>query len=549
MTAVAQRDAREERADTETLLACQSEVLARMSSGSPLPAVLDVITGTLERLLPGSACSLLLLDGGVLRHGSAPSLPADYSSAIDGLAPGPDEGACGAAAYGARPVVIRDVHTDPRWARYRHLADAAGLRACWSSPILGAHGDVTGTFAVYHRHVHEPDGRERRVVAHLTGLAGVAIEHAGMVRRLTVSEERFRRAFEDTAVGLALLDTDGRVTSANAALQDLLGRDAGDLVGTALADHVDADDRPRFAAAVRRVAGGRERSSHAEVRTVRRDDGPETVVVATVSLVRGAEGEPVQLSATVLDVTARRAAQRERQARLEAELARRSAEAASRAKSEFLSAVSHEMRTPLQAITGFAELLGTLELDAARREQALRHIGDGAGHLLSLVDDTLDLARIEAGALPLCPEPVDAEALLDEVVAFLAPVADRYGVRVRRAPGAATVRADRRRLRQVLINLVSNGIRYSGPAGVVTVRAGASGDTVRLEVSDDGPGIAPGVRERLFQPFQCHPDRSGDGVGLGLMLALGLAEAMGGSLALGDGADGGTCAVVVLPQG
>lgn len=552
------------RADAVEVLACQSQVLELVATGAPLPVMLDTITGAIERLLPGSHCSILLLDrgSGTLRHGSAPSLPTAYLAAIDGLVPGPGAGSCGSAAFLVQPVVAADIQTDDRWRDYREVAAAAGLRACWSTPIVGTENTVVGTFAVYHDAVHSPSDRERQVVTRLSYLASVAIEQAAMVRALSESEERFRRTFEDNVVAMALLDTCGRFTRVNDALLRLAGRTADETAGLSLADLVPVAARERVATAVRDVGGGRARSAHFET-GVARADGSTVTVSTIVSLVRGARGEPLQLSVTMLDITERLAAQEERRAREEAELARRTAEAASLAKSTFLSAVSHEMRTPLQAINGFVELLGTLELDEGRRHEALGHITAGTAHLLALVDDTLDLARIEADALPLQVEPIEAVDVLAEVVDLLGPVADGRSVRLERGTATGTTTADRRRLRQVLINLVSNGIRYSGRDGVVRVGARVEAGTVRLTVADNGPGIPVHLRERLFEPFTRMPDvpvgappgahgsghhrRDGEGVGLGLMLARGLTEAMGGQLTLDDAPGGGTVAEVSLP--
>lgn len=545
--------------DANGVLACQSEVLELIATGAALPVMLGPITTAIERLMPGSRCSILLLDpdSGTLRHGSAPSLPPDYLAAIDGLAPGPDVGSCGAAAFHVQPVVVADIETDARWADFRVAARAAGLRACWSTPIVGNEATAIGTFAVYHGDVHAPTEREREVVARLSYLASVAIEQAATVRALSESEERFRRAFEDNVVGMALLDTAGRFTRANDALRALTGDSPVVAAGAGLADLVEPAERARVDAAVRDVAGGRRGSALFETR-LQRPDGTAAAVSTTVSLIRGARGEPLQLSVTMLDITERLAAQEERRARHEAEVARRTAEAASRAKSRFLSTVSHEMRTPLQAINGFVELLGTLDLDESRRRQALGHITEGTGHLLALVDDTLDLARIEADALPLQREPVALADVLADVVDFLAPVADLRAVRLDRGPASGVVLADRRRLRQVVINLVSNGIRYSGRDGVVRVGSQChDSGTAHLTVTDNGPGIPSHLRARLFEPFTRLDDTraddgspegvSGEGIGLGLMLARGLTEAMGGRLTLAGGEAGGTVAEVALP--
>jgi len=239
-------------------------------------------------------------------------------------------------------------------------------------------------------------------------------------------------------------------------------------------------------------------------------------------------------------------------ARLEAEVARAAAEAASQAKSEFVTVLNHELRTPLQAITGFTELLRTLDLPPGRRQAALGHIDAAAEHVLSMADDLLDIAKIEADALPIRVEPVELCGLLDEVLALLAPLAVEHDVILRPASdaGRGAVGADRRRLRQVLINLVTNGIRYNHAGGWVEVGAKDSGaSTVTVAVRDSGHGIPAEKMSRLFTPF----DRLGaecsaePGTGLGLVVARALTEAMGGTLEIRNAAEAGTTAEITLP--
>ncbi|MDN5932080.1 MAG: GAF domain-containing protein, partial [Pseudonocardia sp.] len=217
-------------ADSLELLHRQTTVLELISGGATLREMLTAVTEALEELIPSSRCSVLLLDTrlGALHHGAAPSLPVTYSAAIDGMRVGPLAGSCGTAAHLDAEVVAEDIGTDPRWAGYRELAWPHGLRACWSSPIRGRQvagaPAVLGTFAVYHDVPHRPSERERRLVERFTHLASVAIEHARLYGALADSEERFRRAFEDNAIGMALTGLDGRFGRVNRALRDMLGR-------------------------------------------------------------------------------------------------------------------------------------------------------------------------------------------------------------------------------------------------------------------------------------------------------------------------------------
>lgn len=215
---------------------------------------------------------------------------------------------------------------------------------------------------------------------------------------------------------------------------------------------------------------------------------------------------------------------------------------ATRAKDEFLSRMSHELRTPLTAIIGFGQLLQLEDLDEDDRE-SVDHIVRAGRHLLALINEVLDIAKIETGHLSLSVEPVDLDELLSETTALMGPVADEAGVGF--VPADATgvgVLADRQRLKQVLLNLLSNAIKYNRPKGLVTllVRARDS-STVRISVADTGQGIPQADRERVFAAFDRLEAEHGnvEGTGVGLSLSKGLVDAMGGRLdyesTVGDG--------------
>lgn len=538
-------------ADSLTLVERHTEVLDLLASGASLSDVLTAVAVALEELIPGSRCSVLLLDPvtWTLNHGAAPHLPAKYRSAIDGITIGPDVGSCGTCAHFKTPVIASDITSDPRWVAFRNLAAEYGLRSCWSQPIFGRRGAVLGTFAVYHQEPHNPDDRERQLVGRFVHLSSVAIDHAGLFGALVESEERFRRAFEDNAVGMAMTDLQGVLTKVNTSLRTMLGRNEFDLLGRSLAELVHPDDRGAATAALQMSPRDDTDSIEFEARFVAAD-ARSVVVAVTVSGVRGADGSPLRWCVNLLDVTQRRAVQAERQARREAEAAQRTAEAASRAKSDFLAALSHEIRTPLQAVTGFTELLQNLALSAERRRLALCHIEGAAGHILALVDDMLDIAKIEAGALQLQIEPVDLVALVREVIELLRPLADQRAIGLHLesvTTGDGQVHADHRRLRQVLINVINNGLLYNHPGGWVRLKVEVCEDAV-VEISDSGPGIADELRDRLFLPFdRLGADIGGEpGAGLGLALSRALTEAMGGRLMLRGAAGGGTVAAVTL---
>ena len=224
------------------------------------------------------------------------------------------------------------------------------------------------------------------------------------------------------------------------------------------------------------------------------------------------------------------------------EAARDAAQAASRAKGEYLSRLSHELRTPLTVIMGYSDLLSAGELPTQERSH-IDAIMRSAEHLLSLVNDVLDIARIEAGQETLVLTPIDAVLLCKEAVNMMASVAHRSGVSLTCDVDGVQcmVKGDRKRLLQVLLNLISNGVKYGGQSVEVSVRQADAG-TARIFVSDTGRGLSKAEQVLLFQPFQrLGAERRGsEGTGLGLALSKALVEGMGGSIGLTSGRSGTT---------
>ncbi|KAB2314570.1 PAS domain-containing protein [Betaproteobacteria bacterium SCN2] len=240
-------------------------------------------------------------------------------------------------------------------------------------------------------------------------------------------------------------------------------------------------------------------------------------------------GQVTHLAGTVQDVTELKQAEQAMQQAKEA------AEAASRAKSEFLASMSHELRTPLNSILGFAQLFGMDPYLPEKNKEHAQEIERAGQHLLKLVNDLIDLARIEAGKMELAAAPVSIKAVVSDSLAMVAPIARERDIRLIDAGGDgrnAMIRADYTRLQQVLINLLANAIKYNHPQGTVHISCHSGRGLVRLSITDSGPGIPANKQSRMFNPF----DRLGvergqvEGSGIGLVITKRIVEAMGGTI-------------------
>ncbi len=258
------------------------------------------------------------------------------------------------------------------------------------------------------------------------------------------------------------------------------------------------------------------------------------------------EARPTGILGYALDIADRKAAEEETR------VAKVESERANRAKSEFLSRMSHDLRTPLSAVLGFAQLLETESLTAPQLD-SVSQILSGGRHLLYLINEVLDIARIEAGQLSLSPEPVPVAAVIQQVADFLTPLGLPRGITVHAdvdPHDEVHVMADHQRLRQVLVNLVGNAVKYNRDGGAVRVScAMRPGGRVLISVTNTGSGIPAHKLPLLFRPFERLGAEQGpvEGTGLGLAVSKALTEAMGGTIGVSSDPESGTTFWIELP--
>jgi len=346
--------------------------------------------------------------------------------------------------------------------------------------------------------------------------------------KLRWTEESFRLMVESvTDYAIVMLDPEGHVVSWNTGAERIKGYDAEEIVGQHFSRFYPpeevADDKPRRDLDLA-AASGRHENEGWRVRK----DGSTFWANGVITAIRGQAGELRGFAQLTRDLTERN--------KVEATLtdAKAIAEKANLAKSDFLSSMSHELRSPLNAILGFAQLM---ESDApaptVAQQESISQILNAGWYLLELINEILDLAVIESGKLSMSLEPVSLAEVMLECQSMIEPMAQRRGIHMTYPSFAVPhlVRADRTRIKQVLINLLTNGIKYNEVGGSVVVECYAATATpgyVRVTVTDTGPGLTPEKLEQLFQPFNRLGQNTEEGTGIGLVVSKRLVELMDG---------------------
>ncbi len=381
---------------------------------------------------------------------------------------------------------------------------------------------------------------------------------------LPTSSSRLKAIFENAGVGLGVLGLDGRYVEANQYWLDMLGYSLDELRALTNWDTTHPEDVGITSDKIRALKN-REIDHYIVEKRFRRRDGSVFWAMVSVTPILNEEGEVESLVGVIADINDRKRMEQEisaanqrlsaqleqiRELRLAEQVARQAADAANQAKSQFLANMSHELRTPLNGILGYAQLLLN---DAGRDERTatgLDIIRQSGELLLTLINDILDVAAIEAGKMSLHPEAVDLPAFLRAVTDIVRVKADQKNLLLPRhpAPGLAqTVHVDEKRLRQVLLNLLSNAVKFTD-AGEVQLRVhplAPAGATVRLrfEVKDSGIGIGPEQLGAIFEPFVQAPDvqRRFGGTGLGLSISRQLLGLMGSDIHVDSRVGQGSC--------
>jgi PAS domain S-box-containing protein len=376
------------------------------------------------------------------------------------------------------------------------------------------------------------------------------------------AESRFRELLEAAPDAIIEVDREGRIVLLNAAVESIFGYRREELLGQPVEKLIPEGAQGRhhahraayWANPVTRPMG------FGMILLARRRDGSEFPVEISLSPVKIDDG--FRVTAIIRDVTAKQKAEEAiRAANQQLESQNRELDRVNKLKSEFLASMSHELRTPLHTIIGFTELLAE-ELEGPLNEKQKRflgHVHQDSQHLLDLINDILDLSKIEAGQMELHPESFDASGVVSEAVNGIRPMAIARGVAVEnKVPGETIVKADRVRFREILSNLLSNAVKFTPEGGSVRIErrsslsGAAAGGMVDFCVADTGVGIAPEDHEAVFDKFrQVGSTTRGvrEGTGLGLAIVKSFVEMHGGTISLDSAPGKGSRFTFTVPAG
>lgn len=527
-----------DRKQAEELLGWQAQVLERIATGHPTADVLESIVRGIEAQIGGGSCSLLLLEGKRVHVALAPSLPASYNAAIEGMEIGPDAGSCGTAAYHNRTVVVTDIATDPLWARYRDLALPYGLRACWSVPLRAGGGEVLGTFAVYYRQPRSPTPSELLLVERAASLAAIAVERERREDLLAsvnrnVTEGLYRSTPER---GLIYVNR----AFANMFLYDnpeeMLGLPSGVLYSD-----------PGRREVLKRMITVNGSFENEEV-LFRRKDGSQFTALVSSTSVMGLNGSVQYYDGAVWDITDRK--QLEEQLRQAQKM---------EAVGKLAGGVAHDFNNLLTVIIGYAAALqGELPADSTA-QQDVTEIAHAASRAARLTRQLLAYSRQQV----LSPSVLDLRQVVDELGGmFRRLIKEDIRLAVEHSPGETFVRVDRGQIEQVILNLVLNARDAMPSGGVLTIATTpveleeayarvhhgvSAGSHVCLMVQDTGLGMDTVTQSRAFDPFFT-TKAPGKGTGLGLSTVYGIVKQSGGSIWLESTPGAGTSVVIYLPR-
>jgi PAS domain S-box-containing protein len=501
---------RRERGRSQRLASAAAELTRNLAP----ERVLDEVVAQARTLLDADAAVVRLLEGEELVVRAA---AGTGGASLVGTRSGSAAGLSGEVAQSRRARAFETIADEPGLVRGDALL-GAGMAAAAAVPLIGHGGGVRGVLSAYSRESRAWRPDDVQALAALAALAAAALGNAELYRDVAEEKERSEAILANIADGIVATDREGRIVLWNATAAEITGVPAAEAVGRRVPETLQRELATEDGAA----AGER------QVSILR--GGKEVWLSLTEAVMRDSEGGVAGRIFAFRDVSVERAVEQ--------------------MKSEFVATVSHELRTPLTSIYGFAETLQRPDIvfGDTERDTFLAYIVSESERLIHIVDDLLNVARLEAGTLDLALGPTDVGEVVGQAVARLGEGDSDTSIVVD-VPEGLVAEADGARLVEVVHQLVDNAVKFSPEGGTVTVTGRRTSDAVEVSVEDEGAGISPADRPRIFTKFF----RSGEGrvavegTGVGLFLARGLLAAMHGRIWLEPTEGHGSRFVFELP--
>jgi PAS domain S-box-containing protein len=512
----------------EAILGGRREVLEQLATGVPLGGVLNTLAETAEDARPHARCAVMVVENGRLKVNAAPSLPEYYVDALHGVEIG-GHADCATGVNASTRMIIEDVLTHPHWYAYRGIAQRAGVRACWSEPIVSSHGECLGVFAMYHSEPRRPEQTDLQFMAATARLAAVAIEQRRRDVALKQSEERFRQLAEHIRDVFWMTDADGTPRYISPAYERVWGRSLVSLCKDpdSWREAIHPEDR-KFAEQSF-FAQTPQEDTKQEYRIIQ-PDGSIRWIRDRAFAIRNEAGEVYRVVGIAEDVTEHELAEqqvREHQEEL-AHMARLSS------VGEMASSLAHELNQPLGAVVNYCKaglrLLRAGAGDTARVSQALEKASIQAQRAGEIIHHIRDFVRKDARRRGC----IDINSVVREAVRLTE--ADmrkkRCTVRFDLLEDLPRVTGDRIQLEQVILNLLRNGMEAMVACNATPCQLAVSSRlrderTVLVTVRDNGSGLDADSLSHMFDPFYT---TKSDGMGMGLPISRSIIEAHAGHL-------------------
>lgn len=516
----------------------QRRVFEKLTQQKPIEEMFSALIEVFESYYDHMIGYVALLDKSddSLRVVAGPSLAPALSSSLNGIRVGPQSGGCGTAAHFKRKVIINDTQSSQLCRGFEEVLADNQIKSCWSQPVFGRDNRLLGVFSMLSREPISNGFVESMFMESAANLVGLALESKWDEQASRATEEKFQSIFNTAGVPVVVTDRNYNILEWNPAAEELFEYKRAEVLGENGLQFIapGKDPQPIHDERMRLMQGETEKF-RIEVPIVTKS-GKEKTLLWDATLLKGETHSDVRLIGIAQDITERK---RTEEVLLRAKM---NAEAANEAKSNFIANMNHELRTPLAAISGLVDLLGDESSNESAKDQYITKIKSNVHHLTTIVDDLLDLSKLETGHIRLSKSQIQLKTFLEESLSPLKNVAERKGLNfeIDYAPQLPEkIYTDEVRLRQILNNVVGNAIKFTS-SGTISVHVTAHPLSKHkylfvARVKDSGCGVELAYKDEIFKPFvqaDSKATRNYEGTGLGLSIARRLAEALGGRIEL-----------------